>query len=228
MLFAGSNKKLENVNHSLKVGNERVDRVNTYKYLGVKLDQTLNFGSHIEYIRSKTIGKIRLLGKIAPILDQNTSLYLYGSLVLPIFDYADYVWDCLSQQDTLTLQKLQNMALKNILNAPRLTPTDHIHTTLKQDRLEIRRRKHTAACMYDIHHETAPQCLNRMFTKTNQIHDRQTRRNNNLNYYVPRMNLEMSKHNFKYRGVKVWETIPDEVKIAPTKKAFKRAVDTLW
>ncbi len=202
MLFAASNKKLENVTHSLSIGNERVERVYTYKYLGVKLDQTLNFAAHIEYIRSKTIGKIRLLGKIALILNQNTSLYLYRSLVLPIFDYADYVWDCLTQQDTLTLQKLQNMALKNILNVPRLTPTDHIHTTLKQDRLENRRRKHTAACMYDIHHGTAPRCLNEMFIRLNQIHNRQTRRNNDLNYYVPRMNLEMSKHNFKYRGSK--------------------------
>ena len=182
----------------------------------------------MEYIRTKTIGKIRLLGKIAPILDQNTSLYLYRSLILPIFDYADYVWDCLSQQDTHTLQKLQNMAFKNILNVPRLTPTDHIHTQLKQDRLEIRRKKHTATCMYDIHHATAPPKINEMFIKLSQIHDRQTRRNRDLNYYVPRVNLEMTKRNFKYRGVKVWETIPDEVKIAPTKKAFKRAVDTLW
>ena len=145
MLFAGTSRKLENMNRCLQVGNEQVERVNTYKYLGVKLDQTLNFSAHIEYIRTKTIGKIRLLGKIAPILDQKTSIYLYRSLVLPIFDYADFVWDCLSQQDTLTLQKLQNMALRNILNVPRLTPTEHIHTQLNQDKLDTRRKKHTAS-----------------------------------------------------------------------------------
>ncbi len=149
MLFGSNNKKLEAATRPIIVNDDSIERVNTYKYLGVKLDQNLNFSTHVESIRAKTIGKIRLLGKIAPILDQNTSLFLYRSLVLPIFDYVDYVWDCLSQQDALTLQKLQNMALKNILNVPRITPTEQIHTQLNQDMLQTRRQKHTAAFMYD-------------------------------------------------------------------------------
>ena len=210
------------------VNNDSIERVSSYKYLGVKLDQNLNFSTHVEYIRAKTIGKIRLLGKIAPILDQKTSLYLYRSLVLPIFDYADYVWDCLSQQDTLTIQKLQNIALKNILNVPRITPTEQIHTQLNQDMLCTRRHKHTASFMYDVHHGLAPQYFNDMFTKLSQIHDRRTRTNRDLNYYLPRVNLELAKRNMRYRGVKLWESVPDQVKIAPNKKAFKRAVDLIW
>ena len=193
MLFGSNNRKLDGVKCPLKIGNESIDRVNTYKYLGIKLDQTLNFSAHIEYIRSQTIGKIRLLGKIEPILDRNTSLYLYQSLVLPILDYADYVWDCLSQHDSLTIQKLQNMALKNILNVPRLTPTEQIHTHLKQDMLGTRRQKHTATFMYEVHHNMAPPQFNDMVTKLSQIHDRQSRINCDLNYYMLRMNLEMSK-----------------------------------
>ncbi len=120
------------------------------------------------------------------------------------------------------------MALKNILNVPRLTPTERIHTQLKQDMLGTRRQKHTATIMYEIRHDTAPSQLKDMFTKLSQIHDRQTRINRYLNNYVPRMNLGMSKRNIKYRGVKFWEMIPDEVKLAPSKKAFKRAMDMLW
>ena len=135
MLFGGNNRKLDVTTRAIMVNNDSIERVNIYKYLGVKLDQNLNFSAHVDYMRAKTIGKIRLLGKIAPVLDQKTSLYLYRSLVLPIFDYADYVWDCLSQQDSLTIQKLQNMALKNILHVPRITPTEQIHAQLNQDML---------------------------------------------------------------------------------------------
>ena len=81
--------------------------------------------------------------------------------------------------------------------------------------------------MYEVHHDMALPQFREMFTKLSQIHDRQTRINRELNYYVPRMKLEMSKQNIKYRGVKVWELILDGIKLAPSKKAFKRAVDSL-
>ncbi len=176
MLFGSNNKKLDNVNRPLIIGNERVDRVTTYKYLSIKLDQTLNFAAHIEYIRSKTIGKIRLLGKIAPILDQNTSLYLYRSLVLPIW----LCWLCLGLSITTGLThttETPEHGPKNILNVPRLTPTEQIHTQLKQDMLGTRRQKHTASFMYEVHYDLAPPQFKEMFTKLSQIHDRQTRIN---------------------------------------------------
>ena len=228
MLFSSSNKKLEICPNSINVNGNPIERATSYKYLGIKLNQTLSFSDHVEYMRAKSIGKLRLLGKIAPILDRNTSLFLYRSLVLPIFDYADYVWDCLSQQDALTLQKLQNMALRNILNVPRRTRTDQTHTQLHQDMLHTRRNKHTATFMYQVYNNEALPIFDNMLSKLEEPRERITRANNSMNFYTPRVHLEMSKRNTRYRGVKVWERIPEEVKSAPSKAAFKRAVNLLW
>ncbi len=228
MLFGSNNRKLENCADSINIGGNSIERTNTYKYLGIKLDQTLSFSNHVEYMRAKSIGKIRLLGKIALILPSNTSLFLYRSLVLPIFDYADYVWDCLSQQDALTLQKLQNMALRNILNVPRRTHTNYTHIQLHQDMLHTRRSKHTATFMYQVYKGEAPPMFELMFSKLENVRERITRANSSMQFYTPRVNLEMSKRNLRYKGVKIWELVPDDVKLAPSKHAFKRAVDKLW
>ena len=155
-------------------------------------------------------------------------MFLYQSLVLPIFDYIDYVWGCLSQQDIMTLQKMQNIALRNILNAPWHTHIEDLHTRLNIDRLDIRRKKHVATTMYEVQQQTLPPQIIVMFTKLGRVHNRDTRLNQDLTFYIPRTTLEMSKRNLRYCGVKVWENVPEYVKLAPTKKAFKRAVNTIW
>ena len=87
------------------------------KYLGMKLDPELKFNAHADYIRSKTISKIELLGRIRNNINQSTATMLYKTLILPIFDYGDIIYDCLCQKDAVTLQRLQNMSLKTILKA---------------------------------------------------------------------------------------------------------------
>ncbi len=79
----------------------------------------LGFGrcdhDHVRYIQSKVIPKIRTLGKIAPIVKRSTSLMIYKTLILPIMEYGDVVYDCLTVKDADTLQKLQNACLKGTL-----------------------------------------------------------------------------------------------------------------
>ncbi len=43
----------------------------------------------------KTYAKIRLLGRVRHILDQGTALTLYKTLILPIYNYCDYVYYCI-------------------------------------------------------------------------------------------------------------------------------------
>ena len=113
-----------------------LERLTSYKYLGIKLDPHLKFNDYIDYVRSKTIGKIRLLGQVSKFLDRATRLHLYKSLILPIFDYAYCIYDCLTQQDLYQLQKLQNCAMCNILQCPRLEHTVIMHSELNRLRLE--------------------------------------------------------------------------------------------
>ena len=63
---------------------------------------------------------------------------LYKTLVRPNFDYGDVV----------TLQRLQNMANKNILRVPKRSPTATIHAMVKLELLKHRRWCHVAREMY--------------------------------------------------------------------------------
>ena len=81
----------------ISINGEIGERVNTFKYLGVLLDETLNLERHIQYISGKIRKKLGLFSRCRKLITQTTALTLYKSLLLPHFDYCDQVWDTCSQ-----------------------------------------------------------------------------------------------------------------------------------
>ncbi len=77
-------KKYNNV--MIRFGETNIKRVEELKYLGMMLDPQLTFSAHVNYIRKKTLGKIKLLGRLSYVISQNLAASLYTSLILPIYD----------------------------------------------------------------------------------------------------------------------------------------------
>ena len=115
---------------------------------GVKVDFWLTFSSHTDYIYSKVISRIGILGRAHHMVDEHTCLYLYNQLILPPLDYADFIYDGLPQNNGFTLQKLQNCAFRRILMIPRLTPSAYTHEHLDMDLLVRGRFKHVCIMTY--------------------------------------------------------------------------------
>ncbi len=111
-------------------GTERVEVVENAKYLGVMLDRKLSFSDHVQYIKKKCICRIKMLTKLRPIVGENVSLSLYKSLMVPLLDYTDVVYDTLSARDNAILQRMQNCALKVVIQTEWRTPTKEIHQRL--------------------------------------------------------------------------------------------------
>ena len=108
MIFDTSNQ-ISNVGKlDLKYGGVYLEQVESFKYLGMVLDSRLIFAEHIDYLNSKTYARIRLLGRVRHILDQNTALTLYKTLILPVYDYCNFIYFGINCSDKETLQKLQN------------------------------------------------------------------------------------------------------------------------
>ena len=187
------------------------------------LDQHLTFTNHVEYLKSKTLSKIGLLGKARYFVDHETAMMLYKTLILPYYDYCDYVYHCLSQKDSYTLQKLQNCSLRQILQCDKLSPVAEMHDICDLEMLNVRRDRHTSQEVYKAVHGITPESVQNMFSFVHETHSRSTRSIALEQLYLPRCKLEFSKRNFKYRGVKIWNPLPLEVRNAPTLSQFKKS-----
>ena len=127
MLIGTSNQRQKMSNITVKCGDIELEKVEEYKYLGVMIDHDLNFKSNTDYIASKVLKRLGILGRASVFLPESTTLYLYKELILPILDYADFIYDGTYQYNKHVLQILQNNALRLILKAPKLTSTESMH-----------------------------------------------------------------------------------------------------
>ena len=172
----------------------------------MQLDPNLSFQEHANYLRKKTLGKIKLLGRVSHIMDRATALTLYKSLVLPIYDYNDFIYDCIPLKSSVMLQHLQNLCFKMILKVDAQTPTVDVHAEMNMDMLAVRRAKHTAVEMFKIEQHLVPETVQCLFNKKQQCHE--TRSCTRGDYDIPRKRLEYGKRCFSVRGRKLWHTLP--------------------
>ena len=114
MCYFGHLRKLKRVNEiSLQVNSTGIERTESFKYLGVVINQTMSWSKHIDTISRKINQRIGMIKRIRHLLPLQARLTLYSSLIIPLFDYGDTVWGDKSN-DTLTgqLQVLQNKNLE--------------------------------------------------------------------------------------------------------------------
>ena len=99
-------------NLKIYIGDSMLDREHYYKYLGLFLDSSLNFNKHIDFVNKVTSHKIYTLSKIRGYIDKSTALYIYKSMICPIFDYGDIIYEGGTYNRLEKLKHAQNRGLK--------------------------------------------------------------------------------------------------------------------
>ncbi len=132
------------------------------------------------------------------------------------------------QRDASTLQRLQNMGIKTILKADRLTSTISIHEELNIRYLSTRRDINSATEMYKVDQGLAPPAVCSMFRKCANDEGKITRQTTQGEYLVPRCRLEYGRRNFRHRGPNIWAQVPPTHRTAPNVKTFKANLRKAW
>ena len=97
----------------LKMYNQPLDRVSSYKYLGVNTSDDLMWSTHIDEISSKARRTVGLLyHQFYAWSSPRALLQLYTSLVRPHLEYASQVWNPHLIRHTDQLERIQKFALK--------------------------------------------------------------------------------------------------------------------
>ena len=110
----------------------------TPKLLGVILDETLNFQSHISKVEQKANKAVSTLRQVKYVenIDTKKLIQLYQSLVLPVLEYACPVWQC---ADASKLEEVQRKGLALCLGAIGTSGREALEVELNVRPLEVRR-----------------------------------------------------------------------------------------
>ena len=201
-----------------------IERVNSYKCLGVQVDETLSWEAHISEVVSKVAKVLAALRRLRPICPQSTLVAIYKSLILPHLDYCSAVWGCIGNGLSQKLEKLQNRAARIITGSGWDVRSAQILCALKWESLADRRSKQLKSLMFKTANNLVPEYLSDKFTSVNTIH-RHNLRGAQHNLFIPRPNTEALKKSFRYRGALTWNDLSVEAKQATTLNNFYSAIE---
>ena len=123
--------KTINVNEDLIVAGTPIKQEKFTKFLGVWLDENLNWSKHIKEISKKIARGLGILSKARNYLDRTTMKTLYYSFVYPYLLYNIEVWGNAANRYIEPLFRRQKRAVRIIIGARKHAHTAPIFSELK-------------------------------------------------------------------------------------------------
>ena len=100
-----SRKKTERKNITVRINEKVISEVRKIKFLGVMLDNKVNWKDHINYISGKVSHGIGMILKARRSLTKKAWMTLYYSFIYPYLTYCYHIWGSTYQNNLMKLQK---------------------------------------------------------------------------------------------------------------------------
>lgn len=193
--------------YAIKINNEVIERVSEIKYLGIVLDEQLNFKSHVNYIIRKIANKTNFLRRIVSMF---TRLTIYKSIIAPHFEYCSTLLLYINNNELQRLQKIQNKAMRVILQCNRYTPINVMLRTLNFMNVKQRILLRTLQFIFKIKNGILPEYLFNKIIYVGDTHNYNSRSKNDL--YIRKHNSMLASKSLLCRGFKEYNSLPSEIK----------------
>lgn len=100
-------RKKEPLVCTYSINNVPLASVDQFKYLGLHISSTLSWSGHVQFIVSKALRKLYMLRNRMMHCTPKTKLVAYTTLVRPLLEYADVVWDPHTKCDIDCIERVQ-------------------------------------------------------------------------------------------------------------------------
>ena len=114
ILFGTRRKCLTDANFSISINGNIIERVTSTKFLGVYIDEDLNWKHHTAEIAKKNSKSLGILNQVKYILPRSSLITLYHTMIQPYLYYCNIIWGGASLLALNKLVSLQKRALRLI------------------------------------------------------------------------------------------------------------------
>lgn len=204
-------KKNKNVFHpDVTIDGNSIEIVDSFKYLGFIIDHNLNWKENTEFVVKKVTKKINFLNRIKRKLPFNLRVSLYHSIIAPHFEYCSSVLFLINISDMKVLQRLQNRAMRVILNCDKYTRINDMLQTLQWHSVKQRIHFNTLLFIFKLKFNMLPQYLVRNLHLVGSLHRFNTR--SSKNYSLSKMTKCNTQNSLFYKGIKLYNEMNDDIK----------------
>ena len=213
---------MDNIN--LKINDQTLDIVDSYKYLGLILDSKMSFQKHLYHTSGHVNYKLNKLKEIRHNIKNPTAVAIFKSLIKPHLDYCDIIWDAAWPSCKTNLQSIQEKALSIAYQGE--NDINKIHKMTKTLPVKIRTEMHLAQHMYNIIKLPSPSFLTTTIEYASHSYETRAREQKNLKLKKPR--TESLRKTVYYRAGLAWNTVPGDLRLCTSKLQFKKKVKDFY
>ena len=219
---------LHNLPTSITVGNAHIPFKQFVKNFDFTLCFHLTMNAHVSNIARTCYFELRRLASIRGFPASTATATLVSAFVLSRIDYCNSLLFGSTHDVTSHLQRIQNYAARVIL---RLSMSSSITIHLRSLHclpVKVRSTCKTACLCYHCHNSTAPSYVADMLHEK-PLHTRNTR---SSSYTMPLLNrpahskATLGYRSFSFASSSVWNSIPNDVRCAPSLSSFKSRLKT--
>lgn len=112
MIFSRSKIQLDS---PLCIANTNIERVREARFLGVIVDEKLNWSTHIDTLRAKMSRYVGIMYRIKNLLPQKARLQIYHSFIQSHVNYCSLVWGFSAKSKIDLIFSKQKMGLRSVI-----------------------------------------------------------------------------------------------------------------
>jgi len=129
-----------------------IERVSSFKLLGVHIDSSLSWSTHVNSILKKATSRLYFLKQLKRAgLSSNHLLHYYTSVIRPVLEYSAPVWHyALTKEQTYQIERIQKRAIHIIFNFSRGMPYTSMLYSANLENLATRRNNLSQKFFLDI------------------------------------------------------------------------------
>ena len=216
VMFICSPQKMLTLNTEklcLTLNNQVLNVQKEQKVLGVTIDSTLSWRSHIINMCKKLSQLLGLLWRVRFLLNKNAKIMFYNSLILSRLSYCLTLWGNCPKDGLLKLFRLQKRAARLVLNCNLDVSTVELFNRLGWLSIYELIIYHKCIFMYNVHKNNCPSYLTNHFRHVSQVQRYNLRNYDVNNFIIPKPKLELFKSSIQYSGTVLWNNLPQRIKI---------------
>ena len=204
---------------TFKIRNGNLSEVELYKYLGLHIDNNLNFQAHHKKLVSQVHLKLSQFRKIRCFINRKAAILIYKCTILPVLEYADFIQDQGVAYVNKAIQKLQNFGLliahnQHMLSFDQRDSSETLHRNSRMSRLVHRRSLHLLQFAFKL----------KMKDDLLDLREIPTRRRVGIVFSLVKSNHYKFSKNPYYRCMLAWNGLPVDISLLDSKESFTKAV----
>ena len=224
IIFGTKRKHNVESNLSVSINGISIERVANIKFLGVFIDEDLNWKYHTSQVSLKVSKSLGILNRVKNILSKEVLVNMYYSLIHPYYVYCNIVWGGASLIALNKLIVLQKRAVRLITGSSYRAHTNPLFAKTRIMNVINIHKQQTLLFMFKFKHHLLPDCCSHYIVLSDGNRPYAFRKK--LDFKAVTCRSQMRQNFISISGPRLWKTLPSTLIALASLFSFKKRLVT--